>query len=78
MMKMTSNGQIKRRTALAKRKAMPMAPSLIARHTMQRHTIVLIAVVHITKRYSLSFRELGISLSEPFFNVIPILYQISG
>jgi len=76
MMNITSNGQIKRRTALAKRKAMPMAPSLIARHTMHRHARVLIAAVHARKKDNLSFRRLNISSSNIFFTAIPILYQI--
>ncbi len=63
MMNLTSNGHIKRRTALANRKAMPVAPSLIAMDAMHRHAKIPIAPVHASKRYSLSFRGLGISFS---------------
>jgi len=73
MMNITSKGQIKRRTALANRKAMPVAPSLIARNTMHRHTRMLIPVVHASKRYNLSIRGFGILFSDLFFNITPAL-----
>jgi hypothetical protein len=72
MMNITSKGQIKRRTALANRKAMPVAPSLIARNTMHRHTRMLIPVVHASKRYNLSIRGFGILFYDLFFNLIPV------
>ena len=74
-MNIISNGQIKRRTALANRKAMPVAPVSIARNAMHRHTKILIAAVYASKRYSLSFRGLGISFSDLFLNVIPVLIR---
>ena len=52
---------------------MPVAPALIARNAMHRHTRMLIAVVHASKRYSLSIRGLCILFSDLFFNVTPAL-----